>query len=69
MWGQVAYFGNFSAFGEIIPTRVGTSVVGHNIAFDAKDHPHACGDKGLAELAEEGSSPRMWGQDAHKRGK
>ena len=48
---------------------MGTSVVGHNIAFDAKDHPHACGDKGLAELAEEGSSPRMWGQDAHKRGK
>ena len=31
----------------------------------SRDHPHACGDKPLAQMlsrVQEGSSPRVWGQ-------
>ncbi len=50
----------------IIPTRVGTSHMLSVAFFRAKDHPHACGDKGYAVNAlkvPQGSSPRVWGQD------
>ena len=65
MWGQVAYFGNFSAFCEIIPTRVGTSKIKFTIFFLNQDHPHACGDKPESHIRttqQKGSSPRVWGQ-------
>ena len=51
---------------RIIPTRVGTSKMTKKEEWEAKDHPHACGDKYLGEYNENtgvGSSPRVWGQD------
>ena len=49
----------------IIPTRVGTRVFVNICIKNAKDHPHACGDKtGLTDKNGKkiGSSPRVWGQ-------
>ena len=66
MWGQVFGVIPVLLVYRIIPTRVGTRVGSSRCEVADYDHPHACGDKGLAELAElaeEGSSPRMWGQD------
>ena len=65
VWGQESiYF--FSVFRcRIIPTRVGTSILGCIMTITAKDHPHACGDKTLnlnRKICNEGSSPRVWGQ-------
>ena len=69
MWGQVKAALESRTNGGIIPTRVGTS----NRAFSAisysEDHPHACGDKLFVILLFEitqGSSPRVWGQDADR---
>ena len=50
---------------RIIPTRVGTSGRFAQPLFEAKDHPHACGDKPQPRCLQVrfgGSSPRVWGQ-------
>ena len=65
VWGQV-FFGipAITAFG-IIPTRVGTSSKAIFFRLSVRDHPHACGDKGILSaeaLRLSGSSPRVWGQ-------
>ena len=65
VWGQG--IGNvIMDFPErIIPTRVGTRLDRMEKAFERGDHPHACGDKLISDLSEEGfsgSSPRVWGQ-------
>ena len=68
VWGQAAQTGDRGPHYRIIPTRVGTSLWCNPCTSRLQDHPHACGDKGLAELAElaeEGSSPRVWGQAIH----
>ena len=49
----------------IIPTRVGTRKMTKKEDWEAKDHPHACGDKSPANCTftyDVGSSPRVWGQ-------
>ena len=54
---------------RIIPTRVGTSANNTFLQALRRDHPHACGDKEIAmrlRTAQEGSSPRVWGQEIFK---
>ena len=65
MWGQAATFTQITGKEGIIPTRVGTSYKNDIDKAFGEDHPHACGDKTfqIAQFtAEEGSSPRVWGQ-------
>ena len=53
----------------IIPTRMGTSVFLLRWKSPKGDHPHAYGDKEIAmrlRTAQEGSSPRVWGQEICK---
>ena len=47
MWGQVSDTFSKRTPSRIIPTRVGTSVVGNIPIHIEKDHPHACGDKDM----------------------
>ncbi len=47
VWGQVFDFVNFPHYRGIIPTRVGTRPHLPNHDYFKKDHPHACGDKGI----------------------
>ena len=47
--------------------RVGTRSNTGNYNIPNKDHPHACGDKGVFKIIRLdglGSSPCVWGQDA-----
>ena len=65
VWGQVVSLGQLSHIAWIIPTRVGTSGSYRKIPGIAWDHPHACGDKVVADdvsVKLSGSSPRVWGQ-------
>ena len=65
VWGQEGRPVPYSVGKRIIPTRVGTSVLIIKALFLRADHPHACGDKYMDEIAFEtvgGSSPRVWGQ-------
>ena len=58
--------GNLIADGGIIPTRVGTRRVGVLPVALSQDHPHACGDKcdkQPLQHGNQGSSPRVWGQE------
>ena len=51
---------------RIIPTRMGTRQNLKKPQKHTEDHPHAYGDKSVdfdCGNAEEGSSPRVWGQD------
>ena len=44
---------------------MGTRTYFFDVSFDARDHPHACGDKSItvADIVPyTGSSPRVWGQ-------
>ena len=69
VWGQGLYIAAVRIFERIIPTRVGTRVIADNNAIFPEDHPHACGDKVVhrkAKSGREGSSPRVWGQDADR---
>ena len=66
VWGQAEGLtaGVFTV--RIIPTRVGTRTYFFDVSFNARDHPHACGDKARPAhklQAMYGSSPRVWGQD------
>ena len=66
MWGQVYGRFNDASITGIIPTRVGTSGPSYSAAALSRDHPHACGDKSNFNenpKIEQGSSPRVWGQD------
>ena len=66
VWGQVFSGIRKNRFMRIIPTRVGTSLSFSPITSVAGDHPHACGDKKFTVSAvnvQQGSSPRVWGQD------
>ena len=68
VWGQEVCFLCDELSEGIIPTRVGTSLLYLPIYYTVQDHPHACGDKvnfkfGFSDSL--GSSPRVWGQDAH----
>ena len=68
VWGQDAKYSVCCPSVRIIPTRVGTSKHTITLVNGNKDHPHACGDKELFKGDEnyhEGSSPRVWGQDAN----
>ncbi len=49
VWGQVDINGNRPEIFRIIPTRVGTSIISCILVFNARDHPHACGDKYLTK--------------------
>ena len=67
VWGQAIKRAALSTVEGIIPTRVGTSRNVFKICGICRDHPHACGDKELAESIKVnglGSSPRVWGQDS-----
>ena len=69
MWGQAPKVSSAVPTTGIIPTRVGTSrlIVCGDIEY--QDHPHACGDKSLCVIFTRqcsGSSPRVWGQVAHR---
>ena len=69
VWGQVSRYAHEEPMTRIIPTRVGTSNIKFNKNEPSKDHPHACGDKFKNDISNqitEGSSPRVWGQDAEK---
>ena len=66
MWGQAHRKVKHGFFLGIIPMRVGTRVIFQLKMALEKDHPHACGDKQLANKAYHiavGSSPCVWGQD------
>ena len=45
VWGQAATVSPTAAGTGIIPMRVGTSSVEHQLPQISQDHPHACGDK------------------------
>ena len=66
VWGQVICYLSDTTVCGIIPTRMGTRVkIGMGTA-DLRDHPHAYGDKSTSLrnfTNDEGSSPRVWGQD------
>ena len=67
VWGQVSDIIVSLRTSRIIPTRVGTSKMTKKEEWEAKDHPHACGDKTLGTFGVAsaiGSSPRVWGQAA-----
>ena len=70
MWGQVDMAEKLNFVHRIIPTRVGTSDTNILRTFVPQDHPHACGDKlsvfNRPHLSQ-GSSPRVWGQEAAQR--
>ena len=71
VWGQVCVTVSAACNGRIIPTRVGTRINASNFCRSIWDHPHACGDKGtkISEMtADQGSSPRVWGQVDRSRG-
>ena len=64
VWGIPARLG-FSKMAErFIPTRVGNTSRAASAARAEAVHPHACGEyvgAALGDLAERGSSPRVWG--------
>ena len=65
VWGQVEKASRRQTAGRIIPTRMGTSHTLSAAFFQAKDHPHAYGDKcpkSATQILQLGSSPRVWGQ-------
>ena len=65
MWGQAFHLARRQLKRRIIPTRMGTSCEEKNKYRLTWDHPHACGDKLISDLSEDGfsgSSPRVWGQ-------
>ena len=67
VWGQVQFMGQDIVRLGIIPTRVGTRLCYACCSKQTWDHPHACGDKLLSmslSRSAEGSSPRVWGQEA-----
>ena len=69
VWGQVSVTSTHLLSCRIIPTRMGTSLTVAQLQEKAKDHPHAYGDKSIAEVSRspiKGSSPRVWGQDCLK---
>ena len=54
---------------RIIPTRMGTSRILNSGFLVFWDHPHAYGDKQKFTMLykdNNGSSPRVWGQDPEK---
>ena len=66
VWGQVAKLLCDLGIMRIIPTRVGTRLNSASIIPSIPHHPHACGDKTTAPYLttpQDGSSPRVWGQD------
>ena len=66
VWGQVIGDLDTSAILGIIPTRMGTRLKNPDTGSPAKDHPHAYGDKLVYDDSlsyNEGSSPRVWGQE------
>ncbi len=66
VWGQVSDIIVSLRTSRIIPTRVGTSKMTKKEEWEAKDHPHACGDKTpyrISAYIRKGSSPRVWGQE------
>ena len=69
VWGQEERRVHKRSQARIIPTRVGTRNNRERRKNRRKDHPHACGDKEVFTsrfIVYIGSSPRVWGQDAHK---
>ena len=65
VWGQDKTTYLSGATEGIIPTRMGTSKYLSLKTYLFQDHPHAYGDKGtkISEMtADQGSSPRVWGQ-------
>ena len=65
VWGQVAQQYEAQLTRRIIPTRMGTRIAGKEVCVCEKDHPHAYGDKSIADVSRspiKGSSPRVWGQ-------
>ena len=70
VWGQDTLTSTATTALRIIPMRVGTSSVPLSALLCGRDHPHACGDKdkkSLVRVAALGSSPCVWGQEAHSR--
>ena len=66
VWGQDGFLQNYHKCCRIIPTRMGTRLIFCVLSSDARDHPHAYGDKrqkGRCWQKVIGSSPRVWGQD------
>ena len=63
-WGHLSRFPLDRGRIRAIPTRVGTSVISHEVAGRSTGHPHAGGDivaAGEAGSASVGPSPRGWG--------
>ena len=65
VWGQVYGTVDLGKDEGIIPTRMGTRYDWFAMTSKVEDHPHAYGDKTMAnecQAPEVGSSPRVWGQ-------
>ncbi len=70
VWGQVTQGAAVFFRDGIIPTRVGTRRTSRLMQDVCWDHPHACGDKPVSDIATKsrgGSSPRVWGQVYRKQ--
>ena len=66
VWGQEKKKPRTNQGFGIIPTRMGTRVRNKLKTTADGDHPHAYGDKNTMPkivFADQGSSPRVWGQD------
>ena len=69
VWGQVTGFNKSCEVTRIIPTRMGTRKMTKKEDWEAKDHPHAYGDKSIWLFQPKyflGSSPRVWGQGIYR---
>ena len=69
VWGQAISAEVLTMFIGIIPTRMGTRFSASKTFVSRWDHPHAYGDKDMLSISpiyEDGSSPRVWGQDCLK---
>ncbi len=65
VWGQDFFTPILYKYSRIIPTRMGTRRIKTAKSSLRTDHPHAYGDKcslQLLQVADLGSSPRVWGQ-------
>ncbi len=69
VWGTPTYQGPLYNRRRFIPTGVGNAAKPSNVITLYSVHPHGCGERfsqSKLELAESGSSPRVWGTHVNR---